>query len=129
MLRIHKEQMDHFRTKGRASYVERVADYVARSFPGRLGDPSREELVDRVRAAVTKAAGLGFVTELETTQLVLLLLHFGLDAERKLPWFAEVLRDRALAPLGKARALVEHARARGEEHVDAIDISQPERVL
>jgi hypothetical protein len=128
MFRIRKEQLDHFRTAGKARYIERVAEWVDETYPGRFQYRSRAELAEIVRTAVAKADARGFQIELETTQLVLLLLHFGLDADERLPWFAEVLGQRALAPLGKARRLVAEARARGDESIDAIDITEPEAV-
>ncbi len=126
MFRIRRQQMDHFRHAGKARYVERVAEWVDETFPGRFRYGSRAELEELVRAAVAKADGHGFEIELETTPLVLLLLHVGLDADERLPWFAEALGRRALAPLGRARLLVHEARARGEGGIDSIDITEPE---
>ena len=121
-------QLDHFRNAGKARYIERVAEWVDEAYPGHFRYRSRAELGELVRAAVAKADGYGFEIELETTQLVLLLLHFGLDADERLPWFAEALGNRALAPLGRARLLVHEARARGEDRIDPIDITEPEAV-
>ena len=126
MFRIRKEQMDHFRRAGKARYVERVVEWVDETYPGRFSYRSRSDLEDRVRAAVAKADGYGFEIELETTQLVLLLLHYGIDADERLPWFGEALCDRHLAPIGRARKLVAEARARGDQSIDPIDITEPE---
>jgi hypothetical protein len=128
MFRIRKEQMDHFRNAGKARYIERVAEWVEETHPGRFQYRSRAELAELVRLAVAKADAHGFQIELETTQLVLLLLHFGLDADERLPWFAEALNDRGLAAIGKARKLVAEARTHGAQDIDPIDITEPEVV-
>ena len=120
--------MDHIRHAGKARYVARVVEWVEETYPGRFPYRSRAELEDLVQAAVAKADGYGFEIELETTQLVLLLLHFGVDADERLGWFADALNDRRLAAIGKARKLVAEARAHGEQDIDPIDIVEPEVV-
>jgi hypothetical protein len=131
MFRIRKEQMDHFRHKGRRAYVQRLVDFVRDEHPDLLF--STPDPVTRVGALVDKAVLHGFSIELETTQLVLLLLLFGDDADKKLDWFREVLADRNYIPIGKARRLVELARERADSamaaRVDRIDVTQPELVL
>jgi len=120
--------MDHFRRKGRQAYVRRLVDFIRTDYPDLLAatpDPTA-----RVGALVDKAASHGFAIELETTQLVLLLLLFGDDADQKLDWFREVLADRNYVAIGKARRLVEVGRAQEAAGVAArvaqIDITQPE---
>jgi hypothetical protein len=128
MFRIRKEQLDHFRKAGKARYLERVVEWVDETYPGRFPYRSRAELAETVRQAVAKADAHGFEIELETTQLVLLLLHFGLDADERLAWFGDALNDRGLTAIGKARKLVAEARAHGAQDIDPIDITEPEVV-
>ncbi|MFO0553111.1 MAG: hypothetical protein U0271_32285 [Polyangiaceae bacterium] len=136
MLRVRKEQIDHFRDKGRAKYKARLAEYLEREHAAEVTRAASavkavgglEAFVER---AFDKALAYGFVIELETTQLVLLLLRFGLDADTRLSWFGEILRDRYLIPIGKARRLVAVGRSRpapegGGDDIDSIDITQPE---
>lgn len=127
MFRIRKEQMDHFKAKGRRAYLERLVAFVRSEHPELL--PLGSDPLERIRALVEKADAYGFSLELDTTQLVLLLLLFGDAADERLPWFREVLNDRNYMPIGKVRRLVELARERGEANVDKIDISAPEVVI
>jgi hypothetical protein len=130
MFRIRKEQMDHFRARGRARYLDRLTEYVRERHPSLAPAEAAKAagFRERIRTLVEKSDGYGFRIELETTQLVLLLLRFGDDADERLPWFAEPLRARHLLPIGKVRKIVETARARGEQGVDPIDISAPEHL-
>ncbi len=127
MFRIRKEQMDHFRAKGRRAYVERLVEFIRAEHAELL--PAGADAPAKITSLVEKADALGFTLELDTTQLVLLLLLFGEDADKKLPWFGEVLGDRNYMPIGKVRRLVELAREHGEAGVDKIDISAPEIVI
>lgn len=127
MFRIRKEQMDHFRAKGRRAYLERLVAFVRAEHPELL--PSPGDPIERIAPLVDKADRFGFELELDTTQLVLLLLLFGADADEKLGWFGQVLNDRSYMPIGKVRRLVELAREQGEAGVDKIDISAPEIVI
>lgn len=127
MFRIRKEQMDHFKAKGRRAYLERLVAFIRSEHPDLL--PGKSDPTDRVRALVEKADAYGFAIELDTTQLVLLFLLYGDEADTKLPWFGEVLNDRNFMPIGKVRRIVELARERGDANVEKIDISAPEIVI
>ena len=130
MFRIRKEQMDHFRERGRAKYLDRLTEYVREHHPSLA--PTEAAKVsgfrDRIRCLVEKGDGYGFRIELETTQLVLLLLTFGDDADERLAWFKEALSARHLVPIGKVRKIIDTARSLGENGVDPIDISAPEHL-
>lgn len=133
MFRIRKEQMDHFRSRGRARYLDRLTEYVRESHPALCGPAPviagrASGLRDRIRTLVEKGDGYGFELELETTQLVLLLLRFGDDADARLTWFGDALRARHLVPIGKVRKIVETARALGEIGLDPIDLTASQQV-
>lgn len=126
MLLIRKEQLEHFRAKGTRRYVERLADYLLEDFAAQCeaaGLRNRAAVVAFAAAATDKAQAWGFDRELDTTQLALILLRFGLDAREKVDFVGAALAHRGLVPLGKVRKILAEARERELPGVDAIDIT------
>lgn len=128
MLRIRKEQMDWFADKTRRAYMDQLVAYLEESHAARFarGEGTLRQRVTRfAEAAVAKADELGFSIQYDATQLVLMLLLLGLDAEEKHDFVRAVLRDRTLIPRGKVRTLVAEARERGIQGVDEVDLGEP----
>jgi hypothetical protein len=122
MFLIRKEQMEFFAKRAREDFVERMAAYVGGAFRGHVPGKSDAEIRAWVAAAMTKADGYGIDTEPEVAQLTLLLLRLGLDAGEDLPWAREALTHPSLAPIGKVRRLVAHARRERVEGIEAFVI-------
>jgi hypothetical protein len=110
MFRIKKEQMDHFAANTRRRFEDKTAAYLRAEHGQRVAHLKGDALAEWVHAAVDKASRFGVGTEPEATQLLLLLLLLGLDADERLPWAREVLTNRDLVALGKVRRLVRRAR-------------------
>ena len=126
MLVIRKEQLEALSERGSKRYAARLADYLERKFRPLLEDKglrTTEATLRFAEEATTRAQSWRFEVELDTTQLALILLSFGMDAREKHPFVDEALADRDLAPIGKVRKILSEARALGHSGVDAIDIT------
>ncbi len=128
MLRIRKEQMDFFADKTREAYLDQLSRYVAEVHGPRLRVAPADvpEAAERfARAAIEKADALHFHIEYDATQLALVLLLLGLDAEEKHAFVREILAARDLAPRGKVRRLVDALYAREIEGALEVDLGEP----
>lgn len=129
MFLIRKEQLDHFRAKGTKRYVERLADWLLERFHPQCeaaGLSTRTKVLAFAEEATRKAQLWGFDVELDTTQLALILLRFGLDARESVDFIDPILRDRGLVPIGKVRKILSEARRRELPGVDEVDITRVE---
>lgn len=128
MLRIRKEQMEWFAEKTRAGYLKQLIDYLVDVHAPRFGETPgglRRAVESFATAAIAKADALGFTIQYDATQLVLVLLLLGLDAEEKHPFVHEILTDRGLVPRGKVRRLVAELGERGFDGTAEIDLGEP----
>jgi hypothetical protein len=125
MFRIHKAQMEFFDTRERAKYLARLQAYLEADYPECFEEMSPEDVSAWVDRAVAVCDRYGVDTEREATQVVLLMLLLGTDADETYPWFAETMGDSALVAEGKVRKLLEDARGAGIEGVDDVDLGEP----
>lgn len=59
-----------------------------------------------IRAGIERAAGYGLVAEREVSTFIDLLVIFGIDFDRRLPWAREILTDPAsIDPAARVHAL------------------------
>jgi hypothetical protein len=124
MFRIHKVQLEFFEREARARYLSRLRLFLESDYPECFDEMSPDEVAEWVASAVAVCDRYGVTTERDATQLVLLLLLVGIDADRTVPWMGEVLRDAALLPVGKIRSLLARAREEGIEGVDDVDLGE-----
>ena len=125
MFRIHKTQLEFFERQARERYLDRLRSYLVGESPECFEAMSPEEIEGWVKSAVEVCDFYGVATERAATQLVLLLLLVGIDADNTLPWMGEILSDNDLVPEGKIRTLLSKARDEGIEGVDDIDLGEP----
>lgn len=124
MFRIHKAQMDFFERRARARYLARLRSYLEDEYPECFDEMSGDEIGAWVEEAVAVCDRHAITTEREATQLVLLLLVLGTDADQAYPWVRDTLTDPDLLPEGKVRALLDEAREAGVEGVDDVDLGE-----
>jgi hypothetical protein len=124
MFRIHKAQLEHFERTSRERYLVRLRAFLESEYPSSFEDMSSDEIAEWVRDALAVCDRYGVTTERDATQLVLLLLLVGVDADQTLPWMKATLGDSDLVPEGKLRVLLEKAREEGVEGVDDVDLGQ-----
>jgi hypothetical protein len=120
MLRIRKEQMQALARRTRQRFVGMMEAYLLEHFTAWVEKLPEAELRGWLERALAKAEQYGVTTEPEAAQLVLLLMVLGVDADVRLPWVAETLSSRGLAPVGKVKKLAAVAREHGTpglEHV------------
>ncbi len=124
MFRIHRAQMEFFDERERARYLARLQAYLESDYPECFEEMSPEEVSAWVEGAVAVCDRYRVQTEREATQVVLLMLLVGTDADQHHPWFAATIGDRDLVAEGKVRKLLEEARAAGIEGVDDVDLGE-----
>lgn len=122
MFRIHRSQLEFFERQARERYLARLRSFLESSFPECFEEMSPEEIDAWILAAVGVCDRYGVTTERDATQLVLLLLIVGVDADQTLPWMREALADADLVPEGKLRLLLAKAREEGVLGVDDVDL-------
>jgi hypothetical protein len=125
MFRIHKAQMDFFAEKERARYLGRLRAFLESEFPDCFDEMESEDIDAWVEEAVGVCDRYGVTTERDATQLVMLLLVLGTDADLAHAWAGETLADPELLPEGKVRRLLVQAREAGIEGVDDVDLGEP----
>lgn len=124
MFRIHRSQLEFFERQARERYLAKLRAFLESDYPECFDDMSDSEIDAWILAAVGVCDRYGVTTERGATQLVLLLLLVGIDAEETLPWMREALSDPALVPEGKMRVLLAKAREEGVEGVDDVDLGE-----
>ncbi len=122
MLRILESQMAKLGARARRDYVVRMADYLDAAYRHRVAGRSRADLEAWVGAAVDKAESYGVTREAPVAQLMLLLLVLGDDADERIDWVGEILRDDRLVELGKLRRLVALARERAVPDIEEVTV-------
>ena len=125
MFRIHKAQMDFFQRTARERYLARLRRYLESDYAECFDEMSPDEIGAWIEGAVGVCDRYGVTMERAATQLVLLLLLVGVDADRTLPWMGETLGNADLLPEGKLRRLFAQAREAGIEGVDDVDLGEP----
>jgi hypothetical protein len=107
MLRIRKEQMDHFARLSAKEFEERMTAHVLAVHPDVLSEMSEAELVERVAAGMKKAERHGITLEPDAARFILFLFAVGHDADERIAWVKEIVTDRGLDGEGKVTRLME----------------------
>lgn len=110
MLKILKEQLDHFARKARADFADRVVLHVGLTAPAIAASMTPDELRARVEGAMARAERHGIVMEPDAVEFIMMLLALGPAADEEIPWVREILSDRGLDGSGKVRRLEETGR-------------------
>lgn len=124
MFRIRRQQLDWFADKARRDYVERISTWLGEAYPECVGEMERPDLVDWVARCVAKCERYGVVMEEDVTQVLLLLMVIGEDADDERPWVKQTLTDRDLMPQGRVRKLVELAQAEGIHGIEHVILKE-----
>lgn len=124
MFRIRRQQLDWFADKARRDYVERISTWLGAAYPECVGEMEREDLADWVARCVAKCERYGVVMEEDVTQVLLLLMVIGEDADEERPWVKQTLTDRDLMPQGRVRKLVELAQAEGVQGIEHVILKE-----
>ncbi len=124
MFRIRREQIDWFDEKGRREFVTRISAWLASAYPECVGDLSDRQRDDWVSACVSKAESYGVVMEPDVTQLLLIFMVLGFEADERLEWVKETLTNRDLVGLGKVRRIVDEARKQEIPGVESIVLEE-----
>lgn len=117
MLRIRREQLEHFANRARDRFANLMTEYIWDTFPDRAPEKSRAALASWVRRAIDVCERFDVVMEPAAAQLMLLLLVIGVDAPEREAWVAAAL-SRKISPAGKVRCLIDAC------HERALSISQ-----
>lgn len=126
MLVITRDQVERFAEKDRADFLARMASYLRVHYADLL--PAGVDLDAWLADGLRTSLRFGVDTEPEVAQLLLLFLVLGIDAPDRLPWVREVLRDRALLPIGKMRKLLALARANEIPAIDEVDVTTTQEI-
>lgn len=124
MFRIRRQQLDWFADKARRAYVERISTWLVAAYPECVGEMERGDLTEWVARCVEKCERYGVVMEQDVTQVLLLLMVLGEDADETRAWVKQTLAERDLLPEGRVRKLVERAQAEGIEGIEHVILKE-----
>ncbi len=85
MLRILREQMDHFGRRAAQGFEDRLVAHLTQTSPAIAEQLGPEALRARVRAGMAKADRYGIVMEPDAVEFITMLLVLGPDADEELP--------------------------------------------
>lgn len=110
MLKILKEQMDHFALRARKDFADRVSAHLALTYPEPVAALPPADLRARVEDAMVRAERHGIVMEPDAVEFILMLFALGPAADEEIPWVRDIVQDRGLDGSGKVRRLEEAGR-------------------
>jgi len=110
MLKILREQLDHFARKAKEDFADRVVRHVHITVPATAASMTPEQLRARVEDGMARAERHGIVHEPDAVEFILMLLALGPAADEEIPWVHEIVNDRGLDGGGKVRLLEETGR-------------------
>ncbi|APR86607.1 Hypothetical protein A7982_11956 [Minicystis rosea] len=110
MLKILREQLDHFARKARRDFAERVVLHIDLTYPELAASMPEDVLRARVEDGMDRAERYGIVMEEDAVEFILMLFALGPAADEEIPWVRAILRDRDLDGGGKMKRLEEAGR-------------------
>lgn len=109
MFTISKETMAVFSAAKTETFVEKMLVHIRKCFPAEyqsLGDPAIQQTI---RYGIAGASRYGIQGERDVCKYIDLMLVFGQDFDRDIPWASRILTERTLAPDYKVFFLYEQA--------------------
>lgn len=110
MLKILREQLDHFARKARREFADRVVLHIGIAYPDLAASMTPEALRARVEDGMARAERYDIVMEEDAVEFILMLFALGPAADEEIPWVRAILRDRELDGGGKMKRLEEAGR-------------------
>lgn len=109
MLKILREQLDHFARKAKRDFADRVVTHLGLTYPALARSMTPEALRARVEDGMARAERHGIVMEPDAVEFILMLFALGPAADDEIPWVRAIVNDRGLDGGGKVRKLGETA--------------------
>jgi hypothetical protein len=115
MLKFSKAQLDNIEKAMQASFELRVVDYLRKAFPNAANPMTDADLLQFVRAALTRAASHELLIEWNLLRFVEYTLMFGLGFEDQpaFDWAQRILGDAGLNDTEKMDQLEERSSKMG----------------
>lgn len=113
MLRIKSAQVAVLGRTFVDDFVERMVIHLGTYFPRPCGALGPDGLRAFIRRGVERAQGHGVASERDVCVFLGLMLTFGEDFDRALPWAREIVADRDIV---EARERIERLADAGEAH-------------
>lgn len=123
MLTIREEQFQAF---AQAIFESWMVEHLEKFFHEETADLGAEEIRSRIRAAVKRAHGHGFVRDPQVSRYVDLTFIFGpaFDQDPGLPWAAEILGDQRVTDPAMRMDLLYGAAQDHVERAERMDSSR-----
>ena len=96
MFKIKREQMDVLRQAGLEGFVERMREHLSDTFPRETRELGQAALEETIWYCIARAETHEVTSERDVCLYLGLMLVFGRDFDRELPWAREILEDRSV---------------------------------
>src|SRR5579863_1527090 len=106
---ISKETMAVFSAAKTETFVERMLVHIRKCFPVEYESLGETATTDTIRYGIASASRYGIQGERDVCKYIDLMLVFGRDFDRNVPWASRILTDRTMNPDIKVFLLYEHA--------------------
>lgn len=115
MLIIRKEQMTILKEKERQGFVERMMDYLQKTFPNQTDPLGEEGLREEIHHGMETAEQYRMVSEREVARYIELMFYLGrdFDTSPETPWATSILKDRFSSAANRLRRLSREAGKHG----------------